>query len=177
MITASKPVTARPIILAALSTNYVIGRDNTLPWHLPADLKRFKQLTTGQIVVMGRRTFESIGKPLPNRLNIVLSRQKNFSVGGVVTTHSINDVLNQFAHDDRQLFVIGGEALFREMMPLCQRMYLTEIQQDFAGDTFFPKYNPDDWLETDREIHRASADNELEYHFVVLDRKSVTDHA
>lgn len=157
-------------ILAAVAANRVIGRDNALPWHLPADLKHFKQLTLGQIVVMGRRTFDSIGKPLPGRTNVVLTRQRNPDLPGTLTADSIQAVLDRFSNDDRQIFIIGGEALFRETLPLCQRLYLTEVLRDFEGDTFFPEYDRNDWLETSREIHHEAGSG-MEYHFVVLDRK------
>ena len=170
-MTILQPVTPRLAILAAVSGNHVIGLNNSLPWHLPADLKHFKQLTTGHIVVMGRRTFDSIGKPLPNRTNVVLSRQHNLDVPGIITAHSIQEVLDHFTNDDRQIFVIGGAEIYRQTLPLCQRLYLTEIQQDFEGDTFFPEYDHDDWQEISREIHHKTGGNGLEYHFVMLDRK------
>jgi len=157
-------------ILAAVSANRVIGLNNALPWRLPADLKHFKQLTTGHIVVMGRRTFESIGKPLSDRTNVVLSRQRDLDVPGIITARSIQEVLDHFANDDKQIFVIGGAEIYRQTLPLCQRLYLTEIQQDFIGDTFFPKYDRNNWLEVSREIHHKTDENSLEYHFVILDR-------
>lgn len=166
------PIVPRLAILAAVSANHVIGLNNSLPWHLPADLKHFKQLTTGHIVVMGRRTFDSIGKPLPDRINVVLSRQCDFDVPGIITVRSIQEVLDHFTNDDRQIFVIGGAEIYRQTLPLCQRLYLTEIQQDFTGDTFFPEYDRNSWLEVSREIHHTTDENSLEYHFVVLDRKS-----
>ncbi len=160
----------RLAILAAVSANRVIGLNNALPWHLPADLKHFKQLTIGQIVVMGRRTFDSIGKSLPDRTNVVLTQQRHFDWPDILTANSIQEVLEHFCDDDRRIFIIGGAEIFQQTLPLCQRLYLTEIQQDFAGDTFFPEYDRDDWREISREIHHAS-DSGMEYHFVVLDRK------
>lgn len=157
-------------ILAAVAANRVIGRDNALPWHLPADLRRFKQLTLGQIVVMGRRTFDSIGKPLPGRTNVVLTRQHNLDLPGVLMADSIRAILDRFSSDDRQIFIIGGEALFQETLPLCQRLYLTEIQGDFDGDTFFPEYDRNEWLEKSRETQH-DAESGMEYHFVILERK------
>lgn len=158
-------------ILAAVSSNRVIGLNNTLPWRLPADLKLFKSLTTGQIVVMGRRTFDSIGKPLPGRTNVVLTRQQNPDLpAGIVTAGSMQEILNHFSDDDRQIFIIGGAEIYRQTLPFCQRLYLTEIKRDFEGDTFFPEYDRDDWQEISREIHHE-AKNGMEYHFVVLDRK------
>ncbi len=169
-MTAPPLLPPRLAILAAVSANRVIGLNNTLPWHLPADLKHFKQLTTGQIVVMGRRTFDSIGRPLPDRTNVVLTRQRHFDWPGILTAGSIQEVLEHFCGDDRQIFIIGGAEIYQQTLPFCQRLYLTEIQQDFAGDTFFPEYDRDDWRETSREMHQAT-DSGIEYHFVVLDRK------
>lgn len=161
-------------ILAAVSSNQVIGLNNTLPWHLPADLKLFKKLTIGQIVVMGRRTFDSIGKPLPGRTNVVLTRRQNPDLPpGIVTANSIQEVLDHFSSDDRQIFIIGGAEIYRQTLPFCQRLYLTEIKQNFEGDTFFPEYDHDDWQEISREIHHE-VENGMEYHFVVLDRKQTT---
>jgi len=172
-MTHSSNTTAPPqfVILAAMATNRTIGLNNALPWYLPEDLKHFKQLTIGHVVVMGRHTFDSIGRPLPNRTNVVLSRQHNLSIPGVFTASSIQEVQERFATEDRPIFIIGGANLYQQTLPLCQRLYLTEIQQDFAGDTFFPEYNHDDWQEISREIHHQSGENALEYHFVVLDRK------
>lgn len=163
------PVIPRLAILAAISTNRVIGLNNSLPWHLPADLKHFKQLTTGHIVIMGRRTFDSIGKPLPHRTNIIVTRQRDLDIPEIITVHSIQEALERFINDDRQIFIIGGAELYRQTLPFCQRMYLTEIQQDFAGDAFFPEYDRNHWLEVSREIHHKT-ENNPEYHFVVLDR-------
>ncbi|MDT8364395.1 MAG: dihydrofolate reductase [Nitrosomonas sp.] len=160
----------RLAILAAVAANRVIGIDNTLPWHLPADLKHFKTLTIGQIVVMGRRTFESIGFPLPGRTNVVLTQQADLVLPGVNVVGSMNDVLDQFANDARSIFVIGGAQIYQEALPLCQRLYLTEIQQSFAGDTFFPEFERDEWHEISREIHRDSSGIVPEFHFVVLER-------
>lgn len=165
--------TPRLAILAAVATNRTIGLNNTLPWHLPADLKRFRMLTTRQIVVMGRRTFESIGRPLPDRTNMVLTRQRDLNLPGIHTAGSIREALEYFDSDNRQIFVIGGADLYRQTLPFCQRLYLTEIQQDFPGDTFFPEYDRGDWHEISREIQHKTGASGMEYHFVVLDRKPV----
>jgi dihydrofolate reductase len=160
-------------ILAAVASNRTIGLNNTLPWHLPTDLKHLKALTLNQIVVMGRRTYESIGKPLPGRTNVVLSHQQNLSLpGGVSIAASIEEVLNCYANRGKKIFIIGGAALYQQALPYCQRLYLTEIQQDFVGDTFFPEFNRDEWQEISREIHHASESDGIEHHFVVLDRKT-----
>ena len=124
------------ILIAALARNRVIGRDGKLPWHLPEDLKRFKQLTTGHTVVMGRKSFESIGKPLPDRRNVVLS---SHPVPGIETYTSISDLLKALSAEST-VFIIGGGEVFRQMLPLADALYLTLLDHDVEGDTFFPEY-------------------------------------
>ena len=162
-------------ILVAMAKNRVIGRDNRLPWHLPADLKHFKFLTMGQTIVMGRKTYESIGKPLPGRTNIVITRQTDYEIPGAIVVNSLQDALlvcEETRTPGNENFIIGGEELYRQTLKICQRMYITEIQSNFDGDVFFPEFNPDEWEETQRDKHTAENDANLEYHFVVLDRKS-----
>lgn len=161
----------RLAILAAVAANRVIGINNTLPWHLPADLKRFRSLTLGQIVLMGRRTYQSIGRPLPERTNVVLTRQQDLLLPDVIIARSIHDALDQFANDPRAIFVIGGAQVYQESLPLCQLLYLTEIQQSFVGDTFFPVFNRDEWHEVSREIHQDCSGVTPEFHFVTLKRR------
>lgn len=159
-------------ILAALASNRVIGQNNALPWHLSADLKRFKSLSMGQIIIMGRKTYESIGKPLPGRINVVISRQPDFSVPGATVTRSIEEALTVCsAYQDKETFIIGGAELYEQTLGACQRLYLTEVQRDFEGDAFFPEFDRSDWHETSREIHTLEDGSGLEYHFVVLERK------
>ncbi|PXW89717.1 dihydrofolate reductase [Nitrosomonas sp. Nm84] len=161
-------------ILVAMARNRVIGQHNKLPWHLPADLKHFKLLTMGHIIVMGRKTYESIGKPLPGRTNIIITQQKNFEVPGATVVNSIGDALlacEQANVTSGECFIIGGEKLYRQTIEICQRMYVTEIQKDFEGDTIFPEYDPNEWEETQREKYFSDSDNTMEYHFVILDRK------
>ena len=161
-------------ILVAMAKNRVIGRDNRLPWHLPADLKHFKFLTMGQTIVMGRKTYESIGKPLPGRANVVITRQTDYEIPGAVVVNSLKDALlvcEETSTIDTENFIIGGEKLYQQTIKICQRMYITEIQSNFDGDVFFPQFDPGDWEEMQRDKH---VDGNLEYHFVVLDRKSST---
>lgn len=161
-------------ILVAMARNRVIGQDNKLPWHLPADLKHFKSLTTGNIIIMGRKTYESIGRPLPGRTNIVITRQKNFKAIGATIVHSVENALQtckQVSTLNQENFIIGGAEIFQQTLKICQRMYITEIQRDFEGDTFFPEFDPNDWKETERDKHYSDQDNNIEYHFIVLDRK------
>ncbi len=161
-------------ILVAMARNRVIGQNNKLPWHLPADLKHFKFLTMGQTIVMGRKTYESIGRPLPGRTNIIITRQTSYEVPGAIVVNSIEDaflVCEKTGITDSEHFIIGGEELFRQTLEVCQRMYVTEIHRDFKGDTFFPAFNPYDCEETQRDKHFYDGDNNMEYHFVILDRK------
>lgn len=161
-------------ILVAMARNRVIGRNNKLPWHLPADLKHFKFLTMGQTIVMGRKTYESIGKPLSGRSNIIITRQAGYAVPGAIVVTSIDDALllcEETSSINGENFIIGGETLYRQTLKICQRMYITEIQRDFEGDVFFPEFDPDEWEETQRDKQISENDANLEYHFVVLDRK------
>lgn len=164
-------------ILVAMARNRVIGQNNKLPWHLPADLKHFKVLTMGQVIVMGRKTYESIGKPLPGRSNIIITRQAGYAVPGATVVTSIDDALltcEETSSINGENFIIGGETLYRQTLKICQRMYITEIQRDFEGDVFFPEFDPDEWEETQRDKHISENGANLEYHFVVLDRKVST---
>ena len=137
-------------LVAALARNRVIGAGNRLPWHLPEDLKRFKRLTTGAPVIMGRKTHESIGKPLPGRRNIVVTRQPGASWHGCEVVHSLEAALAA-AGDAPEAFVIGGAELYALALPRADRMYLTLVDADHAGDAWFPEFDPADWRETARE--------------------------
>lgn len=164
-------------LLVAMARNRVIGRNNKLPWHLPADLKHFKFLTMGKTIVMGRKTYESIGKPLPGRVNIIITRQAGYEVPGATVVSSIDDALlmcEKIRSINGENFIIGGEELYRQTLKICQRIYITEIQRDFEGDVYFPEVDPNEWKETQRDKHISENDANLEYHFVVLDRKSST---
>lgn len=154
-------------IVAMSAGNRVIGKDNKLPWHIPNDLKRFKQLTTGKTVIMGIKTYYSIGKPLPNRSNIVLTRLSNVIIPGVQICQGITDALRRHADLD-ETFIIGGEYTYLNSMLFWDRIYLTEIHKEFEGDTFFPKLNPVEWKEIERVENIT--DDGIVYHYVVLDR-------
>ncbi len=160
-------------LLAAVARNRVIGCDNKMPWHLPEDLKHFKQLTLGHIVIMGRKTYESIGKPLPERINIVITRQPMFSAANTIVVTSIEAALQACTpYPDKKRFVIGGSEIYQQTLAISQRLYLTEIQKDFVGNRYFPVFDRNEWSEAAREIHHQSTADGLEYHFVILDRKS-----
>jgi dihydrofolate reductase len=156
-------------IIAALSRNRVIGKDNQLPWRLPADLKHFKSVTLGKPVIMGRKTFESIGRPLPGRDNIVVTRDPKFHADGIAVAHSLDDALAQ-VHDVPEIMLIGGAQLYAESLARAQRLYLTLIHADVDGDAHFPDYDPADWRETAREDHAADENNHYSYSFQILER-------
>lgn len=155
-------------IIAAVAKNNVIGKKNDLPWYLPEDLKRFKELTTGHTVIMGRRTYESIitrlGKPLPNRKNIVITRNSNYQAPeGVVVVQSFNEALAAAGDDDA--FIIGGEQIFKDAICKADTMYLTEIHRDYDGDVYFPEMFYDKW-------NRGVELDTPEYAFVIYRRKT-----
>lgn len=132
-------------LVAAMGRNRVIGKDGKMPWHLPSDLAHFRRLTTGQIVVMGRKTFESIGRPLPDRRNVILSRDPQLRIAGCDVVHSIGDVLAM----ERPLYVIGGAEVYRLFLPFADSLYLTRIHADFEGDAYFPELRESEWELTD----------------------------
>ena len=160
-------------ILVAMAKNRVIGRNNALPWQLPPDLKRFKELTMGHHIVMGRKTYESIGRPLPGRTSVIITRQPDYQVPGAIVVASIDQALkvcSEGKETDQEIFVIGGAEIYHQALELCRRIYITEIQQEFDGDTLFPELNQQEWREISREKHRLNDGDGLEYQFVVLDR-------
>ena len=135
-----------------MSSNRVIGVNNTLPWHLSEDLKHFKSLTTGHTIIMGRKTYESIGRPLPNRRNIVISRNKEASCEGAEVVHSIEDAFS-ISRNDNEVFVIGGSNIYEQALSLVDQLYITEIKKSFSGDAYFPEINKQIWIESSREDH------------------------
>lgn len=157
--------------VVAYDRNRVIGKDNALPWRLPADLRRFKRLTTGKPVLMGRRTFESIGAPLAERRNLVLTRDASYRPDGVEAVRSIDEALARCARMD-ELVVIGGADVFRQLLPRADRLYLTEIDAAFEGDTYFPEIERSEWREIERQRHEPDARNAYAYTFLTLERKT-----
>lgn len=134
-------------LIAALSDNHVIGHDGKIPWRLPEDMKLFKRLTTGNTVVMGRKTYESMGKPLPNRNNIVLSSSLLASSSqGIIVCKTLEDALRVAEPFNKEVFMIGGSKVYEQSLSLAQRMYLSYVQGNYEGDAFFPKFNSADWL-------------------------------
>lgn len=157
-------------IIAAMSANRVIGRDNSLPWKLPGDWKRFKNLTMGHHLLMGRKTFESISRPLPGRTTVVITRQSSYSPTGVLVAHSIEQAL-QMASQDSEVFVAGGAQIYQQMLPRADRIYLTSIDQEFEGDTTFPEFDESDWQLIVKENRASDAKNSYHYSFLTYERK------
>ncbi|MBR0583177.1 type 3 dihydrofolate reductase [Bacillus altitudinis MN12] len=157
-------------MIVATGKDRVIGKDNQMPWHLPADLAYFKKVTSGHTIVMGRKTFESIGRALPNRRNIVLTTSSSFQAEGCEVVHSIDDILT-IAKTEEELLIIGGSKLYEEMMLYADRLYITHIHHSFEGDRFFPYYDEDDWTVVSREKGHRDEKNPYNYEFVVYDRK------
>ena len=156
------------VLVAAVAENGVIGAGGELPWHLPDDLAHFKQVTTGNVVVMGRKTFESIGRPLPRRTNIVVTRQPDWSADGVVTASSLTEALDLAEEYDGDAMVIGGGQIYALAMPLADRQVLTEVHATPEGDAYYPAFDRDEWTET-RRVEREG------YDFVWLERADLAD--
>jgi dihydrofolate reductase len=157
-------------LIVAMSENRVIGVENRMPWHLPADLKRFRQITMGKPLVMGRRTHESIGRPLPGRKNIVLTSDLAYVAPGCVVVHTLAEAFREADADE--IMVIGGSSLYEELLPKADRIYLTLIHREFAGDTFFPELEWKEWSEIARIDVNDDPDSGLSYSFLVLERKT-----
>lgn len=171
-------------LIAAMSENRVIGREGDLPWHLPADLKHFKETTRGHPVIMGRKTFESLDRPLPNRTNILITRNPNYEVDGVIVVRSLDEAIraaegeseseseSEFELDDaeREIFILGGEELFRQALCRADRMYLTIVHAELDGDTHFPDFDPANWQLVNESHHPADEDNEYQCTFQTLKR-------
>jgi dihydrofolate reductase len=156
-------------IIVAMDRNRVIGAGGGLPWRLPADLARFKKTTMGKPVIMGRRTFESIGRPLPGRKNIVLSRRAGYEAAGCLVVGSLDEAL-QAAAPCEEAMIIGGADLYREALPWADRMYLTLLDHEFAGEVRFPPFDRAEWAETARETHPADAQNPFACTCLILER-------
>ncbi|MFM9028844.1 MAG: dihydrofolate reductase [Bacteroidota bacterium] len=156
-------------IIVALSDNRVIGSGNQLPWRLSADLKRVKALTMGHHLIMGRKTYESIGRPLPGRTNVIITRNGSYSAEGCVVVPSFQQALSVAANDN-EVFVFGGGEIFREALPVVKRIYLTRVHCAIAGDTFFPELIETEWREVERQDFGSDEKNEYDYSFITLER-------
>ncbi|MDE5418328.1 dihydrofolate reductase [Labilibaculum sp. DW002] len=157
-------------IIVAASQNNVIGKDNQLIWRLSADLKRFKALTTGHHIIMGRKTFDSIGKPLPNRTSIIITRQADYKAEGCIVVNSLEEAIEKAA-DQEEVFIIGGGTIYKEALSKADKLYYTKVHKDFEGDTFFPVVNFQEWESVSREDCMPDEKNEYAYSFIDYKRK------
>lgn len=158
-------------IIVAKAKNNIIGKEDKIVWHLPADLQHFKELTTGHVIIMGRKTFETLGKVLPNRKHIVFSQNPDFKVKdeNVQVVHSMLEI-QEYIENEEENFVIGGAMIYNLLMPHVTKMYVTEIEEEFEGDCFFPRINPEIWKETAREKGVKDEENNLDYNYVTYER-------
>jgi dihydrofolate reductase len=176
-VTAKRGETKSPIValVVAMGENRAIGKDGDLPWRLSSDMRYFRKVTLGKPIVMGRRTFESLGRVLDRRLNIILTRDRDFAVEGAVVAHSLSEALDIAGNEAKragvgEIMVIGGEELFREVLPQAARIYLTEVHAAPEADTWFPEFDRRKWREVSREAHEASPKDDHDFSFVVLER-------
>ena len=160
--------------IAAMSLNRVIGNENKIPWHLPEDFQFFKKMTTGHVIVMGRKTFESIGRPLPNRTTIVLTRG-SFSFPGVQTCPGLAQLTADPAIANREVFICGGAEIYKQSIAWANRLYLTLVDAEVTADTFFPPFDEGDWQERECVFHTADEKNQFPFTFKLLVRKDGLD--
>ena len=162
---------AQLAMVAALGRDFAIGKDNTLPWHLPADLKRFKALTMGHPMVIGRRTYDSVGRALPGRTTLVVTRQPGWTAPGVIVAHTVDEALDEAVKlDPEEVFVGGGQEIFRLALDRADRIYLTVIDRDFPGDTFFPEFDESAWRIVEREDHPPTAARPYAFSFLTYEK-------
>jgi dihydrofolate reductase len=157
-------------LIVAMAKNRTIGVNNTLPWRCPEDLKHFKALTMGHHMIMGRKTFDSIGKPLPGRTTVVVTRNFDMKIDGCTIAHSLPEALSACAGDE-EIFIVGGADIYRQAVAVADTLYITEIQQDVTGDAHFPELDKAEWLETAREARSQETPQPLDFHFVTYRRK------
>ena len=160
-------------IIAAISDNNVIGNKGRIPWHLPEDLKRFKSLTQGHHILMGRITHESIGRPLPGRINLVITKNRRYSCHKEcqVVDSLTNAIKYAQKAKEKEAYIIGGGGIYKQSLPLTTKMYLTRIRHNFKGDTFFPKLKKSEWIETYKEKHKKDKVNKYESDFIILKKR------
>ena len=157
-------------IIAAIAEHNALGKNNQLIWHLPADLKRFKKTTLNHVVIMGRKTFESLGKPLPNRTNILITRDKNYKVEGCVVVNSLKEALETATKEDENPFILGGAEIYKQALPFTDKLDVTFVHHQFDADVFFPEIDKTIWKETSREDLKADEKNKYDYSFVTFER-------
>ncbi len=160
-------------IIAAISENNALGKDNKLLWHLPDDFRRFKRVTTGHHVIMGRKTFESLGKKaLPKRTNIIITHQKSYDASCIVLADSLKTAL-RIAKTDTNPYILGGGSIYKEAVKIADRLDITLVHHEFKADTFFPEINPKIWREVSREFHAKDEKHKYDFSFVMYERKGV----
>lgn len=158
-------------MIVAVSENGVIGKENTIPWHLSADLQRFKHLTMGHHLIMGRKTYQSIGRALPGRKMLIISRQKSFRAEGCEVVNSLEEAIRLAAESgDDEAFIAGGASVYAAAMPLCTRIYYTQVHTELEGDTFFPEFDLSEWGLVEKVEFPADLNNEYSFTFMVLNR-------
>ncbi len=161
-------------IVVAISENHAIGKDNKLLWYLPKDLKHFKDITTGHTVIMGRKTYDSVGKPLPNRRNIIITRQA-ITIEGCEVVSSLESAID-LCKSEQEVFIVGGAEIYKQAMKLTDRIYLTIVNKEFEGDSFFPEIDMPEWKEIFREDHEPDEKNKLPYSFITYERSVKIKH-
>jgi dihydrofolate reductase len=162
-------------IIVAKSENDVIGKDNKLPWHLPEDLKNFKKITTGHHILMGRKTYESIGKPLPNRTNVIITRDDNYKAEGCTVVNSISEAVELCRkNSETEAFIIGGAQIFSETLKIAGKLYLTEVHQKFEGDVFMPEINLKEWEHESKQHFPKTITNPVPFTLFIMRRKQVS---
>ncbi len=157
-------------LIVAMASNRIIGDNGKMPWHLSADLKKFRKITTGFPIIMGRKTFQSIGKALPNRTNIIISNNADYSSDGCLVFNDLNSAVTHACQLAEQVFIIGGSTLYETLLPVANTLYITQIHQEFSGDTWFPAFDRNDWLEVAREDIHDDPSVTFDYSFVQLAR-------
>ena len=157
-------------IIVAMGKNRVIGKDGMLPWHISSDLKNFKKITMGKPVLMGRKTYESIGRPLPGRENIILTKNKNYFAEGCIVKNTIDEVFS-YCQKVPELVIMGGAALYEQRLYEAKRLYITEVNATTDGDVFFPEFDRNEWVEISRNSFEASENDDFDYIFKILERK------
>ncbi len=157
-------------MIAAAAENNALGKNNDLVWHLPDDFKRFKKLTSGHYIIMGRKTFESFPKPLPNRTHLVITRRKNYNPPGALIVNSLQEAL-KIAKDDEQPFIIGGGEIYELAMPIADKIELTRVHGTFEADTFFPEINMENWKITARKFHEKDEKHSYAFTYLTYERE------
>ncbi|MCC9136286.1 dihydrofolate reductase [Pontibacter silvestris] len=158
-------------IVVAAAENNTIGKNNEMPWHLPADLRHFKEITMGHPILMGRKTFESIGKLLPGRTSIIITTQKDYKAEGCIITHTLEEAIERAKELDEQICIIGGAKVYKQVLPLVDVIHLTRVHQTFEGDAFFPELDMDEWQAVSELHHEPDEKNKYSYTFLELHRK------